>query len=447
MNSIIIMTTINDKGRTNIILKKSIIFVMLFLFWIVTAFAQQDYYDRDIGYSTKVSHNDITELQKKIDNGETNLLHDNKTGYLKSLLKHLNISPSSQMLVFSKTSFQNEYITPHTPRAIYFSDNVYIGWVQHGTVMEISTQDPQLGGVYYTLSQVKKDKPKFKRETHDCFQCHVSRNTLSVPGPLVRSVFPDKRGFPILHGGTFLTTHESKITERWGGWYVTGNLGLQTHMGNAIAVEKGHRVFMQTDRPTNLEQIDTLIDTTPYAENSSDVIALLVLEHQTHMHNLITKGTFDTIIAINRNKIIQQMSDTPFKTQNKSLLDNIHATGDKIIEYLLFCNEIAIASPITGRRDFQKAFEKRGPIATNGATLREFNLKTRLFKYPCSYLIYSKSFDEMPPLLLEYVYKELWDIFSDKRQDDKFLHISRHIGKQIKSILIETKDNLPPYWR
>ena len=110
-------------------------------------------------------------------------------GYLRSVLKLLYVPVSSQGLVFSKTSLQLFRISPSNPRAIYFNDNVYVGWVRSGEVIEVSTADPNLGAVFYTLDQTASTNPKFVRRA-ECLQCHSSRSTKDVPGHIVRSIFP-----------------------------------------------------------------------------------------------------------------------------------------------------------------------------------------------------------------------------------------------------------------
>src|SRR5207247_1213252 len=135
----------------------------------------------------------------------------------------------SQTLVFSKTSFQRDFISPQTPRALYFNAHTYIGWVQGAPVLEVATVDPQLGAVFYILNQEPGGKPKFVRQTYECLQCHDSGLTRSIPGHIIRSVYPDAQGQPILSEGTYITTDQSPLKERWGGWYVTGRHGMQRH--------------------------------------------------------------------------------------------------------------------------------------------------------------------------------------------------------------------------
>jgi hypothetical protein len=252
-----------------------------------------------------------------------------------------------------------------------------------------------------------------------------------------------------LRGGTFNVNHSTDFEKRWGGWYVTGDLGEQKHMGNGLAFEKDRQILMEPDRPHNLKNLDKIINTEAYLEKGSDVVALMVLEHQTHMQNIITQASFDTRIALERQKGINETLERPEGTISENTVRHIHSRGDKIIEYLLFCDEADFSSEITGSSSFKTDFEKIGPFDKKKRSLREFDLKESIFKYPLSYQIYSKPFDAMPEILKEYVYKELWLILSDQKDDvdEKFLQISRAKGKKIITILLETKKGLPSYWK
>ncbi len=171
----------------------------------------------------------VANLQKRIDARKVRLEYDQQHGYLASVLRELKISTASQTLVFSRTSFQARLISPKHPRALYFNDDVHVGWVPRGEVLEIASTDPQLGPVFYTLEQRKTERPAFVRQNDACLQCHASSMTRDTPGYIVRSVFADATGQPLLRNGTFLIDQESPLKERWGGWYVSGHHGAAAH--------------------------------------------------------------------------------------------------------------------------------------------------------------------------------------------------------------------------
>jgi len=191
--------------------------IFLWVFFVTSSLWAEGLYERSvINYEETKGDNCIIELQKKIDNGSVNLEYDRKYGYLKSLLDTLNVNQSSQTLVFSKTSFHRKLISPSNPRALYFNENTYIGWVNGAHLLEIAVVDKKLGAVFYTLEQEKLKKPSFKRND-SCLNCHASSRTGGEPGFFVRSVFPDKSGNPIASAGENRITHKDKVRDRWGG--------------------------------------------------------------------------------------------------------------------------------------------------------------------------------------------------------------------------------------
>ena len=176
---------------------------------------------------------------------------------------------------------------------MYFNDDVYVGWVQNGDVVEISAADPQLGAVFYTLRQEQAERPKIVRDRGQCIVCHASSRTSGVPGHLVRSVYADKSGQPFFGSGTFTTDHRSPFKERWGGWYVTGTHGKQRHMGNVISTDRDRPEDLDMEAGANITDLSDHVNTSPYLSPHSDIVALMVLEHQSRMHNLITRANFE----------------------------------------------------------------------------------------------------------------------------------------------------------
>src|SRR5262245_32377904 len=182
----------------------------------------QEFEQAPIRYSDSTPNNCVSRLIARIATEETKLEHEPHFGYLRSLLAALDVPISSQMLVFSKTSLQRHRIAPRTPRALYFSDDVYVGFCQDGDVLEISAVDSHLGAVFYTLDQNPRRPTPFRRQTDNCLICHGSSQTKEIPGHVVRSVFSDAAGLPILSSGTYRVDQTTALEKRWGGWYVTG---------------------------------------------------------------------------------------------------------------------------------------------------------------------------------------------------------------------------------
>ena len=158
----------------------------------------QDYAEEPINYLKATPADAVADLQTKIDSGEAQLKFDSKHGYLLvCTCRRCTFLFRRKCWCFPKPVFSVTCITPQTPRALYFNDRVYVGWVQDGNYVEVSSADPQLGAVFYILKQEPTDKPKFLRQTYECLQCHDSNLAGSVPGNLMRSVYPDRMGNPI----------------------------------------------------------------------------------------------------------------------------------------------------------------------------------------------------------------------------------------------------------
>lgn len=389
----------------------------------------------------------MARLQKRIDRGEATLKFDGEgQGYLQSVLDSLNVPGESQALVFSKTSFQHARISPRTPRAVYFGDDAYVGYVRGGDVLEVAAVDPRLGATFYLLDQQKADKPTFQRQTHACLQCHVSSKTQDVPGHLVRSVHPGRTGLPVFNAGSYVTDQTSPLERRWGGWYVTGAHGGQRHMGNVLVTDRDHPRRLDTEAGANRLDLKGLVDTGPYLTGHSDIVALMVLEHQTQAQNLITLANYQARIGANYDRGMNQALGQPPETVSEGTERRIKSHAGHLVEYLLFSGEAALSDPVAGTSGFAAEFAARGPRDRRGRSLRDFDLKTRLFKYPCSYLVYSEAFDALPGPMKAEVYRLLREVLTGGDASPRFAHLSPADRRLILEILLDTKTGLPEDW-
>ncbi|MCY2994590.1 MAG: hypothetical protein NTY19_43005 [Planctomycetota bacterium] len=411
------------------------------------ACAQVAYENEPINYLTAPVTDPVARLQRAIDAGQAQLTYDDRHGYLESVLNSLNISPASQVLVFSKTSFQRQRISPKTPRSLYFNDDVYIGWVQGGEVLEGASVDRDLGTIFYTLEQEPKGKPKFVRDRGDCLSCHASANTRNVPGLLVRSVYSSPSGLPHFGAGTFRTNHSSPLKERWGGWYVTGTHGTQRHLGNVVSQDSEHPDQLDLEAGANLTDLTSRCDVSPYLRGHSDIVALMVLEHQVDLHDLITTANYEARLALRDAAVLNKMLNQPADTISPSIHRRLESAGDKVLKYLLFVDEAPLTDRIWGTSGFAEEFAARGPCDQQGRSLRQFDLQRRLFKYPCSYLIYSASFDALPPQVKQHIYRRLQEILTGQDADKDFAHLSAADRQAILEILRATKPDLAGYWK
>jgi len=375
----------------------------------------------------------IANLQRKIDSGKSKLDFDEPLGYLHSLLEKLDIPASSQSLVFSKSSAQLFLISPEAPRALYFNDDVYVGYVQGAPHMEIASVDPVAGPVFYTLDQVKMDKPKFTLQPNDCLACHDTfESEKPVPRLLMLSVLSDPTGVA-LNRASIVTNDKSPFLERWGGWYVTGNSGNQRHMGNHLVREPAESLGPIRDYSkradltanSNVTDLSKRFDKKEYLTPDSDIVALMVLGHQTHIHNLITVvGT--------------SLRGNPDESTVKE-------ESERLINPMLFVDAAPLTEPVTGTTKFAAEFSARGPRDSQGRSLHQLDLKTRLLRYPLSYLVYSKSFDALPQVAKTYIYRRFWEVLSGQDTSPSFNHLSSADRKAILQILQETKPDFAAF--
>jgi hypothetical protein len=409
-----------------------------------TASSQFDGFEgAPINYKTAATENAITALQARIDSGKTKLPFVEDHGYLPALLKELNVPRSSQVLVFSKTSFQRERITPKTPRALYFNDDVYVGFCLRGDVLEVSAVDTKLGTAFYTLDQQPEGTPRFQRQHDNCLVCHASTATGGVPGHLLRSVFPDRLGLPILSAGSFRTDHSSPLKERWGGWYVTGIHGPQEHMGNWVVENRRDPESEGNAKGQNVTDLRSRFTVGNYLTPHSDIVALMVLEHQTECQNRIARALIGTKQALHYQETLNRDLGEPADKKWESTTRRIESAGEQLVKFLLFSGEAKLESPVSGTSEFAREFAARGPFDTKGRSLRQFDLETRLFKYPCSYLIYSRAFVELPAEVKHYVFKRLTEVLSGRDASPAFAHVSPQDRAAVLEILRETVPGFP----
>lgn len=394
-----------------------------------------------VRYSSTSPDEAVARLTREIGEGRAKLAFDEDHGYLKAFLEALRVPVSSQMLVFSKTSLQASRITPSFPRALYFNDDVYVGWVKGGEVMEISAVDPRLGAVFYTLAQRPDERPR--RQTHACLQCHDSRGlTLGVPGHVVRSVYPAGDGMPQFHRGSHKIDFRSPYEERWGGWYVTGKHGDMKHLGNVVFPDAKDADLQQAaSKGWNLDVLPPRVEASAFLTRSSDIVALMVLEHQAYVHNLLTRANHEARVAELQSQDINRLLNTPDAGLTEGGRSRVQYACEPLVEALFFSEEPLLTSLIQGG-PFMKEFEARGPFDRRGRSLRTFDLRKRMFRYPLSYLVYSKSFAALPKAARDYVARRFDDILSGRDKTPAFGHLTAEDRASIREILGETRPEL-----
>ena len=412
----------------------------------------EDSENEAIQYKRSVPIDAISKLQKDIDDGKIRLTASGRQGVLRSLLNQLHIPVEfTDKLVFSKTSFQRELITPTNPRALYFNDHTYIGWVQGSPLIEVATMDPRLGTVFYIMDQNLPGKPVFKRETDACLECHETSMSGKVPGNIMRSVYPHADGQPEFSAGSYLTDDSSPMEERWGGWYVTGTYGGIRHMGNAVVHvigndsgngnASGDNVTLDRNSGANITSLTRFFATSHYLAPTSDIVALMVAEHQTHVENLITRASYQTRIAERYDEALNRDLNRPSDYHSDSMRTRIVSVCEPLVKAMLFTEEPPLANAIVGSNSYATQFARMGPSDSRGRSLRQLDLHTRLMRYRCSYLIYSDLFNALPDRAKTYVYRRLNEILSGKDNGKDFASITAATAERtaILELLKETK--------
>ena len=396
-----------------------------------------------IQYTDGAVDNAIEDLNRRLEDGSASLAFEGPNGYLRSVLAALELPVESQVLVFSPTSFQEDYIDFDNPRAVFFRDDVALGWVRGADVLELAAQDRRQGTIFYSIEQTPSAAPRFRRR-ETCLACHLSWDTLGVPGPQVLSMFPMPDD-PNAYASGHPTDHRSRLEDRWGGWYVTGSHGGVAHMGNVEveAVEDPHATFGVV--PPVIDSLEGRFDLEGFPTPYSDIVALMVLEHQAHMTNLITRIGWEARRVEHRAEAVVA-ADRGRSTDDGRFLEIIEEAAVELVDYLLYVDEAPLPPGIAGGSGFAEVFSARGPRDGRGRSLREISLDGRLFRYPCSYMIYTAAFDALPDTALDAIYRRLWAVLSGEVTGSPYDRLALADRQAIVEILRDTKPDLPAYF-
>ena len=386
----------------------------MLLFWLGAAILSgptaldalgQDSFDLPpIRYSESSSKDPVALLERKIQRGELVLPQDPQFGVLPGLLKELNVPVESQVLVFSKTSLQLHKISPSNPRALYFNDSVYVGYVPGSSIVELAANDPDLGAVFYTLDFAPLAEAnqgvQLVRDRGQCLSCHATSRTENVPGYLVRSIYPDASGRPRTGTSSYTTDYRSLFQTRWGGWYVTGTHGQMRHLGNAFALDRSDPQKMDLEAGANRSELPSRVKPKLHLQPHSDLVALMVLEHQIRVHNLITKANYEARQAVAMDVSMNQALGRDSGYRSESTQRRIQSAASSLADAILMRNESPLEQVVQGTSTFAETFASQGPFDTQNRSLRQFDLQTRLFRHRLSYLIYTPEFQALPKEIL-----------------------------------------------
>jgi hypothetical protein len=403
-------------------------------------------YDREypaIAYSGPATHNRVWRLHQQLQSGAVRLEWEPKQGYLRSLLRALDIDADSQVLVFSRTSLQTGFISEKTPRAIYFNDDTYVGWIQGSPLIEFTVIDAEAGVVFFGLENRREAAVNLEREGGRCLTCHDTYSMMGggVPRVLVMSAPVDDPADARTYSSASEVDDRTPIEHRWGGWYVTGHQGADAHFGNLPLRDDRGGELLRKLRPTraNRASLSGYFDTAGYLTDKSDIAALLVLEHQAYVQNLITRANFKIRTFMSRHS-----GAVPAAWAGLAPAEQLQFRSivEPLVRALFFADAVTLTERIQGSSGYTERFSSAGPLDSGGRSLRELALDRRLFRYPLSYLVYSEHLDALPPCVLDYVDSRIAEVLQGRDATGLSARISAADRAAITRILIDTKPRL-----
>jgi hypothetical protein len=413
-----------------------------------SAKASDDYEQPPISYSDTRPNDAVSRLQARLDKRELAFTGTERDA-VRQILRELKIPESSQMLVFSKTSVQRVRISPQNPRALYFNDDCYVGWVPGGMV-EVAAMDSKLGPIFYTIDPMERGTAvqRFRRDAN-CLSCHAANFTRDIPGVFARSVFAEATGSPIFNAGSEVVDHTTPFEQRWGGWYVTGKHGAGRHRGNAFAQDGEQTVTLDMERGANLTELSRFIEQSKYLLPTSDIVALMIFEHQLAVHSTLTRANYECLRMLAYQRGLQEsfkepLTDEPAYDSVKSVFRN---STEAVLDALLYKDEAPLpAGGIEGSPAFREEFEKGGKHTADARSLRELDLRQRLTKYRCSHLIHSSQFHALPKPLLKLISQRLHRVLTEPETEKRYAYLGNDERKAIAAILMETEPELTAGW-
>ena len=381
-----------------------------------------------IQYAIRPTTDRVAALNRSLGESGLRFQRDPQTGFLRPVLDALGIPVESQLLIFSKTGVQRAYTSPRTPRALYFDESVAVGYVPNAPAIEIASHDPQQGVVFYTVDQ-NAETPTFVRKT-SCLACHVSASTLEVPGWIARSNFVGDDGNVIGQLGNTDVDHRTPHPDRWGGWFVTSAGEPAPYSQRA---HEGNITFSATGNTSNqifVDWLDSAPQTRGYLSPDSDIVALLLFDHQAHAINLMTRLNWEARVA---------GADAMSHGENGSLRN----LANELADYLLFTGEMPPSVPLIPLKAFAARLEAKTPKDQKGRSFGQLDLANRLLRYPCSFMVYSAAFDGLPAAVKQAIYQRMIWVLSQSEPRKGLPRVSSEDRRAILEILRETKSDFP----
>lgn len=420
--------------------------VTFILCWTQTGLSQfyNDYELEPHGYFSKEAKDPVTLLMKRVQQGEVQIKEPNGKPLVERLLRELGLDRDTQVLVFSRTSLQRREVSYSNPRALYFNESVYLGWMPDGRI-EIASFDPELGPIFYFQRELDDKSSPLLERTRSCLGCHAGDATNFLPGSLGRSVYPDQSGRSLRSIDDYRRSgHHIPLHDRYGGWFVSGNHGSMRHMGNAIASRKGGKITIDREQYANIKKLDRFFSTDAYPAPGSDIAALLVFDHQVTMHHRLVEAAYRARQSLFDSKLDPGETDVSKLNEGRSI-DEFIEGRDKVVDYLLFREETPIPE-VSCDPGFRRAFNANRITDSRNRSLKDLQLKGRIFENRCSYMIYSPTFEQFPPMLKGAIYERIHEILTAPGPIEGFEYLGKAEKRRILEILHETKDDLPAGW-
>jgi hypothetical protein len=378
-------------------------------------------------YRQRIPQDRFTRLKAALESGEMPLERGSEKAFVLSLLKALGVPVTSQMLVFSTTSLQLSLISPSNPRAIYFNEDIYVGYVPRGRI-EIVSLDPELGGIFY-ICDIPNETRSFRAERSErCMNCHASDETRYVPGLVVKSVIPGPGGGSLTAYRLGETGHGVPFDQRFGGWYVTGRHSITNHWGNLTGRLAAGELTTISNPPGARFSFEK------YPGPASDILPQLLHEHQA---GFVNRG----VEAAYRARAALHASGGTLTSAQAAELDE---QARIVTRYLLFSDEAPLPpSGVEGDEAYKMDFLRTRRATADGISLKDFDLKTRLFKYRCSYMIYSTVFSGLPTPMKDRIYRQLAAALSSTKPEKEYDYLPRTEKEAIRRILRATLTDFP----
>jgi hypothetical protein len=353
------------------------------------------------GYYDTQPRDPFSKLASSIAKGQLAIDTSSETRYLGDLLKVLNVPASSQALVYSATSLQLSYISIEHPRAMYFNEDVYVGHVRGGRI-EVISMDPELGAIFSIFDVPRKPgQPVTVERSERCMNCHANGSTGRVPGVVLKSVMPGPNNGSLDSYRRDQIGHQVPLADRFGGWHVTGAEGFSDHRGNLLGRYVDGKIVTSPALPGQYADLSV------YLRPSSDILPLLVLDHQAAFTNKLTE-------------LVYRWRGARVRGAEAGLQEKI----DEFVRYTLFADEVPLPKGgFPGDPDYRRDFAAAGRTDSQGRSWREFDLKTRMFRYRCSYMLDTALFRGIPVPLQERIFGRMRQALDPAKPDPRYAYL------------------------